>query len=52
MRSSLRETATPQNPNQSQQQSPQQPSSQQQRQGQNRKLFQVTFKVLAATPAY
>ncbi|KAL4001980.1 Cyclin N-terminal domain family protein [Acanthocheilonema viteae] len=35
MRSSLRETATPQNPNQSQQQSPQQHSSQQPRQGQN-----------------
>ncbi|CAG9539343.1 unnamed protein product [Cercopithifilaria johnstoni] len=35
MRSSLRETATPQNPNQPQQQSPQQPSSQQLRQGQN-----------------
>uniref|UniRef100_A0A0R3S5D7 AIP3 domain-containing protein n=1 Tax=Elaeophora elaphi TaxID=1147741 RepID=A0A0R3S5D7_9BILA len=35
MRSSLRETTTPQNPNQSQQQSPQQPSSQQPRQGQN-----------------
>ncbi|KAK6101091.1 hypothetical protein QQG55_3250 [Brugia pahangi] len=35
MRSSLRETSTPQNVNQPQQQSPQQPSSQQHRQGQN-----------------
>lgn len=44
MRSSLRETATSQNPNQPQQQSPQQPS-QQERQGQNRKLFLVILKL-------
>ncbi|OZC08202.1 hypothetical protein X798_04761 [Onchocerca flexuosa] len=46
MRSSLRETATPQNPNQPQQQSLQQPSSQQQRQGQN----QITPSIATLPP--